>query len=879
MIREVSHSQRLASSPTCADPSTDGIIEDTNYVANWLAQTARRCGYPIASPASALVTSSDPGWKVKGKSKAPPLKRRLPLEKYIPLSYHIAQHQPPVEIPISFVNTVKRTIKARQLTSHHYNGTAPPPKSDGHAYFVSVLESVLDILKPTFSAQQLDARMTRPAVTTSVTNAFSTLKVEQSSEEPLPTPAVDTKPLSSAPVVVEFEAEPMKKEEADDFALLCMMNDIDNIMKYVKRLWQLYASGKIELVAASVAAFLAVEVVQRLEADYVRETNRFVEDDHDYALQITRQCYALHCKSSGVENAKIPDSVEEVAATSCYASPNFALSTLLAVTNQLAAFKDRYDPQDAPVYQPGAHGTIDRSRTREEKSSEENLEDDRIVLSDVLPLMRYAWMAGVHKNIHMPDQLLCGLHEYVSGKCCLSISLAFAAQSFLEAYYIVGDRAEDAFREVQVLGQSIKMSATETLNFSKEAKSDESGATDPVQDLIGAINHAVLNDEGHEVAECALLDTKIENPAPPRFALMKQHPSLCGNTAFMLGISAQNTGIYYCTRWISVLSCAHLLNAMQQEKLCQSTWAEMDLMLQHQTTEHIFGSVRPRTPAQYYSRWAMALGKSATNFARNKRDIKLKMDPKFSHPLKECTPISCFIRDWRCSGNDVGASHFERLLNNIFEPASQEEDATAGADQFRGVQRKQKGKTDKETQAKSADIPRLSSVEVVQAIEASLSAEVDALKFDYFALHRQCWTLLQRSKAKLSQTLADMKVKSTRFEFMDLVDRVLEAYAARVAAAEGMSKEKRKAGAINPQEQIARFAEVFEEYLQELEQERRGSGRFGELEWNEELGEVEGSEEFEEPKGRCWRSCTGGMVCYCHSGHASTKTKSSRKKR
>ena len=705
----------------------------------------------------------------------PPLKRRLPTEDYIPLSHHIAQHQPPVEIPISFVNTVKRTIKARQLTSDHYNGIRPPPKSDGHAYFISVLKSILDILKPTFSAQQLDARMTEVSVTTGITNAFSTLEVEEASEEAPPTRAVDTIPQSPAPVVVEFEAEPMKKEDADDFALLCMMNDIDHIMKYVKHLWQLYASGKIELVAASVAASSAVDVVHRLEAEYLEETDRFDKDDDTYALQVTRQCYALHCKNGGAENAKTADFVEQLTTTTLsYESPNFALSTLLAVTNRLAAFKIRYDPQEAPVYQPGAHGTIDKTRTREEKSSKENIEDDGIILSDMLSVMYYAWMADVHKNIHMPDPLLCGLHAYVSGECCLSIPLAFAAQSFLEAHYIAGDRAEDAFREVQVLAQSIKMSATETLkmsatmtvmlNFNEDAKGDESVTRDPVQDLIRVINHAVLNEEGHQVAERALLNGKIEKPAPPRFALMKQHPSLCGNMAFMLGVSAQRTGTRYCSEWVSALSCAHLLNTMQQEKLCQATWAEMDLMLRHQTAEYIFGGSRPTKPAPYFSRCAMTFGASAKNFAHDKKNTTLEINNDLLRVLKECTPISCFIQDWRCRGEDVDASHFERLLNHMFEPASHDDDATAGADQFKGVRRKEKGekgKKGKKTQAKSPGIPRLSPVELVQAIEALLSAEVDALKFDYFALHRQCWTLLQRFEAKLSQTLANIKVTPT----------------------------------------------------------------------------------------------------------------------
>ncbi len=866
MIRDICRSQRLASSQTCSKLIPDDTLEDINYVANWLAQTARRCGYTISAPPSTVVTSSGPKWRGrKGKPKAPPQKRRILIKDYTSLSRQIAQHQPPVIVPISFVNTAKRAIKARQLTSRHYNATGSPPKNDGHAYFVDVLESVLDVLKANFQAQQLDSCIKSLTTISGVTNAFSNLEVEESSEAPPSAPAADVKPQSPVPVVVEFEAEPMKKEEAEDFAAVCLMNDIDHIMNYVKHLWQLYADGKVELVAASVTAMFAIMIVDRLEDQYLTETERFDDKDYDYAVQVARRRYDLQCKSSGVNATSDLVSDEEVAVTSSYASPNFALSTLLAIIEQLTEFKHHYNADDTPVYQPGEDGVIDMSRSRLEKSSKEKIEDDKIVLRKVLPLMRYAWTAGLDKIQHMPEPLLCSLHAYASGEEYLSLSLAFAAQAYLEAYHIVGNRAEAAFREVQVLGQSIKMSAMETLNLSEEARKDQSRANYPVQDLVNVIDKVVFRDEGHEVAKRVLRDKKVDEPAPPKFALMRQHPLLCGTIAFMLAVSAQSTGTYYCTRWIYALPCAHLLNAIQQEKLCDSTWEEMDLMLKHQTPEYIFFGGHPTTPAQYSTRLSMAFGVSATTFARNRRTTKLKIDSKLSHQLKECTPVSCFMRDWRCVLEDHHTSDFEALLNKLFEPASQEDDAAAGADQFKGVQRKQRSSAGRTTQAKSGVAPRLSPVELVQATEASLSAEVDALKFDYLVLHQQCWKLLQRFKTKLSHTVASMEIKPGQFEFMDLVYDVLAEYAGRLAAAEGSSK--KQAAAINPKEHFGRFAEVFEEYLQELEQERKGNGRFRELEWNEQFAELAGFEKFEEPT-VCWQTCLGSRACSGHCKHA-----------
>jgi galactose-1-phosphate uridylyltransferase len=53
------------------------------------------------------------------------------------------------------------------------------------------------------------------------------------------------------------------------------MNDIDHVMDHVKDIWQRYAEGKVELIAASAAAHHAVLTIWRLLGDFAEESQWF----------------------------------------------------------------------------------------------------------------------------------------------------------------------------------------------------------------------------------------------------------------------------------------------------------------------------------------------------------------------------------------------------------------------------------------------------------------------------------------------------------------------------------------------------------------------------------------------------------------------------
>jgi hypothetical protein len=63
----------------------------------------------------------------------------------------------------------------------------------------------------------------------------------------------------------------MEAKEKFDFAAFCSFADINQILDYVRSLWQAYAYDQLDLVAASVTANTAIDMVRRLEEEFMRE--------------------------------------------------------------------------------------------------------------------------------------------------------------------------------------------------------------------------------------------------------------------------------------------------------------------------------------------------------------------------------------------------------------------------------------------------------------------------------------------------------------------------------------------------------------------------------------------------------------------------------
>lgn len=72
---------------------------------------------------------------------------------------------------------------------------------------------------------------------------------------------------------------------------------------------------------------------------------------------------------------------------------------------------------------------------------------------------------------------------------------------------------------------------------------------------------------------------KSHSTPSPAFKLFKEHPLLCGLMLFDFQVGWQEAGLHDANGRISILSCAHLYNALQKSSLISRPWEDL---------EHIF---------------------------------------------------------------------------------------------------------------------------------------------------------------------------------------------------------------------------------------------------------------------------------------------------
>ena len=797
---------------------------DTNYVADWLAQTARSCGYHDPRAPSTATSSHSRKKGKKGKrrkpktSTDPETKPHVLVCDYPALAQQIVQYNPPVVIPISFINTVKRTIKARTKTGDHYNGAEIPDEDDTHLFFIHTLQSVLEILKPRFPTQTPAQNTASSREDHSLANTFSALKVERSrnpqtvagSKQPSKetTKTAATRDISKKPA--EFEAEPMDDVLKDHFVVSCLMDDVRRIMEYVQNVWQMYADGKIELIAASIPANTAVDIVSRLEEDFENESPHMKE-----GVKALTWEYIAKCNAAGLMDSDTQVIGDAGGDTMEFASDEVAQMTMFAMWKRLVVLRRNFRRDATPEVSAEGSSSIDATISRSEKSASELIKDASIAWAGILPLLHYAVLSAWEKGTLMKDEFVRRLLLCLEGEQ-ITLTLVFAAQAFLEALHLVGNKAQDAFWELQQRGMWVKDSAEKTLSFDHRGDAPIPGSETVLKGIISNIDNFILADPIHTVAKSRL--RKVGREAPAKFAFLRKHPLLCGLLSFNILSGAERGQLSIINGYGSVINCAHLINALQQEQLCQTPWKNMDLALGTQSRDHIFCSSRPTNFQQYSSRLNLALGLSPTVYARNRRDRGPSSATGKLRLFESPSPVSQTFLDWFQGRNGVGLGQLEVLINRLFESTACNEEPTNDADTVAmGIAPKDVRKSSLKT-SRDGSTAMLKPEELLLAVAYAMGKEVEVLTFDWLHLHRQCWELLLRLDEKLGDPLTaslghDWKEKQnlvSRLVAFLLIDTAGQAKA--LERVQGNRKNGRKQ--LDDKFEIA--GEITEQFLQEI---------------------------------------------------------------
>ena len=251
---------------------------DTDKIATWLAETARKVGYgPDIGELEESISQKTPKSKGRarklareashssGKPKAPVAEHTsspqqnftIALHDFIPLANFIAAYSnPPIDVPVEFLTIAKRAIAARKRCTEWFIGNATDDErlresNRKHGYFIGILEETLSALRPRCPPGTIDDPLMKAADEAKagqpdplhLSNMFNALSVEETTEDyqnleipPQPSPAT-ARGNSDQPKRRQYQVTHPKSAEEIFFATFCFFDDLNKFRKLLRELW------------------------------------------------------------------------------------------------------------------------------------------------------------------------------------------------------------------------------------------------------------------------------------------------------------------------------------------------------------------------------------------------------------------------------------------------------------------------------------------------------------------------------------------------------------------------------------------------------------------------------------------------------------------
>lgn len=253
----------------------------TDKIAQWLLETAERCGYSPETFPDENTFPKAPGGRLKGKARKEAQQQapsslahapvfRLRLTQFTELAHIIVKNKG-IDIPATFINLVRHTIRLRRKHSTLFGSSEEDSSirdsNATHDYFVNTLECVLDILNSKVASSSEvpeSSQTTKPhAKKFNLVNKFAALEVHDPTEmelDALSTPPSARQGQSQRRHVV-YEAE----DHDVRFAVVCYFIDLHNIRDFIQKTWEDYKLGKESLMTASVLTNTAFDAVRHTD--------------------------------------------------------------------------------------------------------------------------------------------------------------------------------------------------------------------------------------------------------------------------------------------------------------------------------------------------------------------------------------------------------------------------------------------------------------------------------------------------------------------------------------------------------------------------------------------------------------------------------------
>ncbi|KAF2166722.1 hypothetical protein M409DRAFT_22778 [Zasmidium cellare ATCC 36951] len=702
---------------------------DSDYVANWLATTARTCGYvDHEAPSTATAKTST---RLKGKarkqareatstptatSSTQQRKHCVKIKDFARLAKVIADStEPRVKVPKAFTYRLRRAINQRKFLRTWYSAQGQATRSadihDGHEHFIGVLEQVAKLLRPN-EAPSTEAEAGTDDTSTSFANMFEGLHIEE------PVDNSKDEQSDSMPDVAgegEFTSELGTNKDEALTALMWLYIDVHRIRKLIQGLWRLYRQGDVDLAAVSITTNTAIDFVRSLEDDFA---TAFTDSGRDSLCG--RLC--LYCAYQ-----QDPDNVG--------VTPDFPYEPCLLFVQKITATLLRDFVKDPSDYVPGVSPQYtelyDPHADWATMATKERIFHHFKMAMGVIP--EFLVLERGSKSVEAEHGIVRGLRDLKQRKSPL-LWLDFALQVFLDARHILREHVDLAFADLCQGAESIVGDIEEVLDFHADVKVKDRPMQndDSLRQVLDLIARWTKEDSVESIRKDLLKDESAYDHLEP-FYLLRRDPLWCGLLLYKFRLVAYEGAIVTANSWFSILSGAHFYNLLRQTGPLRREWTDMETALKAQSSAKLFIGDPPSSPTDCTIRFLMALGLSPTALARNRRNSDIRLNQDKAKKLKTQSPVYWIFKHCYCDNSgrvDFQPSDFEKIL----QKTSKSKDETAAV-------------------VKPND--GIDMCHLLLRLCSALHLETKEVTFNYFDLHIQCWKLFRRLRDSLGDRFPD----------------------------------------------------------------------------------------------------------------------------
>ncbi|KAF6821839.1 hypothetical protein CMUS01_11332 [Colletotrichum musicola] len=723
---------------------------DTNFVASWLATTAKSCGYPTdllsearekdlavaatppatsgpeesEEPASATTDSREQSDKPKTASKNKKKKKAAPPTGEAPSSA-------PKKYTVAIKEFIPLAHFGAQLSQH---GVKPSKAADlRHNYFLGVLDQVRQVLRPRMTADGARASNETPD---SLSNRFSALNLFEPSQEFLDAP--DAKPAKLDKDVI-YESETAVSGEDAVFFFQLLWRDLFDIRMRIRNIWDRHVRDqlKFDLASAAVATNTALDLARHLIDDALPDFEG--SEGGIYSGMKQQTALRLHRIRDDPGNiyfglsSTTPDDVE--------IKYQAGMWTYTHAYNILTEILPPLMPEGSPIG-PILPRNEDTEAGPDNHWRSNDYDELKIVIGDLMVV------AESIKDWPVEDNLLRGLKETIeTRKIPFYFVFASAVQLDLISMFKIGDEhtINNFLGNVRVTQDMIKTYLT--------LKSDSTQLMKPLDAQVRQVAKECTWTKEDRIYEARLRRLPKESRAEAKATLEKH--SLYRRNAIMDGLilfrhrlMLYRTGLSLANTTRSIVATLHLHNALNREQryIDKKRWPDMEIAFTLVAQEDCFAANVPGYYPGYIRSVLVSLGFTIHNFVDAHRTrakwATLLQSSKKRILREDFNPTSMFFFErYVTQRGQTGSENWnaEDILYIV------EADRKARKDE----ERKEPGKTQKK-QHREAALGKLRLQDLVElGRRASSSSAVSELDWPLFA----AWILQEWGVNELAEAI------------------------------------------------------------------------------------------------------------------------------